>query len=281
MYPGANYPNREHLSGLTSEDVAFAQRILPLERQIRHVKVASFSTLVPALKEAFEDLKRQRRSAELEQGVVAEAERHAKNALDKAAAARQVRPAPAPAPAPAVVPEPAPTPTTAGPREAVLTSAVSTVLGMLADYLRPMIAELIEQALNAPPAAVPPAPETAQAAMPTPTPATVAKPRGRRIRIGIVGNRNSYASDLQRDFPTVDFTCIDSLKCVDSIKNCERVLVLTKFISHKLDGQVKRSIEPTRYTPVHGCLTDIRRVITGLLNGERTEASQPVVALAA
>jgi hypothetical protein len=285
MYPLQKYPERAHLTGLSSEDVAFAQRLLPAERQIRHIKVASFSTLIPALRDAFEDLKQQRRTAELEHGVMAEAERHARNVLDKAAAPRAL-PAPAATPAPAteVVAAPAPSaaaPEPVGPGEGVWAAAVSSMLGMLVDRLRPVISELIVEALNAPSPvaapALPAAPVVVEAVPVEQSPAPAPRPKKKEMRIGIVGNRSTYATDLAREFPNVDFTCIDNVTRVDSVKNCDRVLVLTKFISHKLDGQVRRAIEDDKYTPVHGCLTDIRRVVTGLLAG-RTEPAPALVA---
>lgn len=291
MYPQSRYPEREHLTGLTTEDVAFAQRLLPHERQSRFIKVATFSTLVPALKEAFEDLRRQRRTTEMEHGVVAEAERQAKHVLTKAAIPPQTQsPAKPELPAPAAIPEAVAAPAQADPLQAALTLLLDHALGLLSVRLRPMIAELIDQALLAP------APAPATAAAPTVPPAsTPAAPEAAtpavkvdkvdkvsRMRIGIVGSRNrAYVNELARDFPAIDFRWIDNVKEVDTIKNCNPVIVVTKFCSHTLRDQVLAKITKDQYIPIMGTLSDIRRTITGLLNGERASASHSVPALAA
>lgn len=61
MFPIHKYADRVHnggdLTGLDSQDVAFAQqKVLPFERQRRHLKVVSFSQMRPMLLQAFRDL---------------------------------------------------------------------------------------------------------------------------------------------------------------------------------------------------------------------------------
>jgi hypothetical protein len=309
-HPMAKYPEKDRLTGLDAHDVDFAQRVLPATRQIRHIKVASFSTLAPALLDAFRDLKKQRMECEAERTVLAKAESDAKQAVAKAATtpAKMATPAAAPAPNPAPAPFATPAPVAmqasapaavppvpalvaatalANPWEAAFAPMMEVFISALTARLEPTLAAMVEKALLAPaPAAAqaPATPPARPAAAPVEAPAstgTVKEIRAPRMRIGIVGNRTTYATDLARDFPEVRFTCIDNLKEVDSIRNCDRVLVLTKFISHKFDGRVRAALERSQYTPVNGCLSDMRRVITGLLHDQESTQNVGVPAMAA
>jgi hypothetical protein len=311
-YPQSNYPENDKLPGLTSNDVAFAQRILPVARQIRHIKVASFSTLRPALQDAFREIKRNRAACEVEQAVLAKAEDDARRALSKAASPAQgaaVQGAPAPAPAPEPMPLPAPLPLAVAPAppalplvepapaarnpwEAAFAPLVDQMIGMLTARLAPMIAEMIDRALLAPPApdeaprvAAPVAPAVALRAAPAQpgaAPAAAKAAPERRLRLGLVGGRKgNIVSTLAHDFPTVEFRWIDSKKEADSVKNCDRVILMTRFCSHPLRDQVRKLITAEQYTPVNGALSDIRRVVTGLLNDRQAVPQAGVAALAA
>lgn len=281
-YPGSNYPGRPHLAGLTSEDVAFAQRVLPFERQIRHVRVASFSSLLPGLQGGFADLRQQRaRQAQAEQG--------AREALARASA---TRPASEPAPAAAVVPDAAavapavasapaaaPLPVAMPADAGALVQQLGQLLGplfshgldLLAARLRPMIAELIDQALLAPAPTAPPAapPEASAPVAPAPAlPAATVKEADKapRLRIGIVGTHNpTYPSELARDFPEIEFKWVASTREAATLRNCNPVICVTKFCSHMLRDSVLKLIPRENFMPIHGGLSDMRRVIGSLV----------------
>jgi hypothetical protein len=269
LYQGANYPNRLSLAGLTSEDVAFAQRVLPLERQIRHVKVASFSTLRPALVDAFEEIGRKRAADEAEKKALEIAGEQTRIALERVAAAAAQPPAAAPG---------------ANPFEAAFAPMLNLVLGHLVDRLRPVIAELINDALLAPAPAAAQA-ELAQALAPAMLHGTARAPAADmrklpKMRIGIVGNLTTYKEDLSREFPTMEFTCVtcDELNRLEAVKNCERVIVLTKFCNHAAMKKVRKSLNEGQFMPLHGCLSDMRRVLTGWAKDWASKQGQAVAA---
>jgi hypothetical protein len=264
MYPGSDYTHRDHLAGLTSEDVAFAQRVLPVERQNRHIKVASFCTLRAQLLQGFNDLKEQRRlqaeaEAQAARQAQEDAERQAKAALSKAAGAPQQQAAPV----------------AINPYEAAFAPLVDLMLGMLVDRMRPMVADAINQALNAPaPAAVPaeaqPTPPAAQAPIQVDAPGRE-KPL---LRIGVFGSEINYAAQLAPHFRNCEFIFVscDNSNQTESLKNCDYVFVLTKFINHPAMHRVKKLIDSNKFKPVHGSVSDMRRVLTGLLHGRTTSA---------
>lgn len=294
MYPLSNYPQRnQELRGLTSEDIDFAQRLFPPERQIRHLKVVSFSTLRSALSSAFVDLKNRLATAALETAAKEkekeEAERRASvargmitpvqptAAATPAAATQAPTAAPAPAAAPAAA-APAPMASAPGggdtapnPWQAAFAPLFDLVTAQLADRLRPMIAELIDAALAAPAKAmVPMAAAVAPISVPPPVEEEVAVPHRRaadvrrKLQVGICGNRNTYEHDLKREFPQIEFTCIDTPRKIDSIRNCDKVISLVSYIDHPYDRKVKRAVGD-RYMPINGNLSDLRRVLTGWL----------------
>jgi hypothetical protein len=78
--------------------------------------------------------------------------------------------------------------------------------------------------------------------------------------VGVFGNRNDYADELRREFPQLDFTFIDSDKRLDALKNCDRVVVLTKFISHPAGSMLKRQLGE-RYVPIDGAKSELKRVL--------------------
>lgn len=239
--PVANYPQRGNVAGLDTEDVALAQHVLPPERQIRHLKVVSFSQLRPQLLEAFGDLKKLHDLA--------------KAALPKPTAAPvpkswgmmpavpEARPAPVAAPGPV------------NPYEAAFAPLVDLLLDRLVDRLRPVLAELVGQQQ----------PARAQPIQVAAAPARAADDKPRKMHIGVIGNRNTYQDELEREFPHLRITCIDTHREVDSLKACDKIFVMTKFVKHTTMGKLKHDKTLNAiYTMVNGGLTDLRRVIGGV-----------------
>lgn len=274
MYPGSDYSHRENLAGLTSEDVAFAaQRVLPVERQNRHIKVASFNTLRAQLQQGFADLREQRRlQAEAEAARLAqeEAERHTKEALSRAAGPAQQQGEPV----------------GANPYETAFAPLVNMMLGMLVERMRPMIADAINQALSTPapaaaPAAAQPAPPEAEAPIQVPG-AGREKPV---LRIGVFGSEVNYAEQLAPHFPNCEFKFVscDNPNQTESLKSCDYVFVMTKFINHPAMHRAKKMLTDEQFKPVHGSVSDMRRILTGLLH-DRTHPApaqrQPASAFA-
>lgn len=260
MYPGSGYSHREHLAGLTSEDVAFAQRVLPVERQNRHIKVASFCTLRAQLQHGFRDLKEQRRQqaeaeaqAQTERQAQQDAERHAQEALAKASAP----------------------PASVNPYEAAFAPLMDLIVGMLVERVRPMLADAITQALNAPAAAS----AVEQPSPPAPA-AAIQKPSIPRekplLRIGVLGSEINYAQRIAHEFPSIEFVFVscDDPRQMESLRGCDYVYVLTKFVNHSETNRVKKMVGTDKFKPVHGAASDLRRLLTGMLNTQPTPAPQ-------
>jgi hypothetical protein len=235
--PIANYPQRGNVAGLDTEDVALAQRVLPLERQIRHLKVVSFSQLRTQLEEAFGDLKKLHDLAKAGARTATTIP-----TTPQLAAKPPVQLAPAPA-----TPQPA---APVNPYEAVFAPLVDLFIAKL----RPVIAELLSQQQA-----------TAKAIqIPTAQPAR-SEDKPRKLHIGVIGNRNTYQDDLVREFPHLRITCIDTDREIESVKSCEKIFVMTKFVPHTTMGKLKHDkVMSEHYTMVNGGLSDLKRVIRGL-----------------
>jgi len=152
LHPVQNYPFGHSLVGLETEDVAFAQeRVLPLERQRRHLKVASFNSIRPQLERAFADLR-----AKLEgKPLPARAEPVPKPAATAGEVAAVVHTAQAPAPAVAVaVAAPTLAQPAVDPYRAAFAPLVALLAGEVAAQLQPVLTQAIAQVHAAAEAAV-------------------------------------------------------------------------------------------------------------------------------
>jgi hypothetical protein len=268
MFPAQNYPAREQLVGINSQDVAFAQRVLPLARQRRALKLVSMTQMRPQLQQAFRTL-----AAHLAADAAHAAEAAAAPAPPVAGAA----PAPAAEAAPAAFPtyipsEPgaAPDPYRAAfaPLVALLAGAVGD---QVVDRLKPLITQLLAEALGAPAAGalgagqatLAPASLAASAvAGPAPAPERRAAPR--KPSVGVFTNRlDPWRQELPVAFPGIEFTVIDTPKKIDAIARCDKVVAMTRFVGHAGFDKAKRA-GGERFVPCDGAMTELKRLI-GLL----------------
>lgn len=235
------------LGGLTPADVQFAQRVLPQDRQRPRSTLMSMPRLRKGLERGFSLL-----GTEKEKAAAAAA------APAPDAAVQVVEPAPAPNPWEAAF----------APMVALLAEKVSAqVLG----DLRPLLVAMATAA-NAPAASAPsqPSEQSALAAFRQERRADPGQPR--RLHIGIFGNRNTYKDDLERHFPEIDFTCITSGRQIDSIRNCDKAIAMTKWMGHSEYKKLKHSVHKDRFMYVDGSLSELKRSITVLLHSGALQA---------
>lgn len=273
-----NYPYRANLVGLDSEDVAFAQeRVLPFERQRRHVRAASFSTLRTSLERAFADLR-----AQLE----------AETALEAAPApAAEAPPAPAAGPADVPAPPAVPfpvfgTPETAAvdPYRAAFAPLVALLAAEVAKQLQPMVTQAVADALAKLP--------TPALAMPAPpavlTPALAALPaknygdgkpeveKPKKITVGILVNRQgTYKAELEKTFPMIEIRLgdVSATHAADRIANCDKVFCMTRWVDHVASGRLKK-LAKERYAPCNGAMAELKRMIGLWLTSEGIKVNQ-------
>lgn len=298
LFPVMNYPRRGNLVGLDIHDVAFAQeKVLPLDRQRRHLKVASFSTVRAQLERAFADLNEELNAAAAPAASVPVA---------TPAAAPLAAPAPAvavapPAPLPVVPSEPAPPATgpidpyraAFAPLVSLLASEVSNQLrpmlaAEVANHLRPMLTQFINEAVAiavaaqapatppAAPAEAPKAPAEAASAPATPqascVPITSAKNYGpdkpredkpKRLTVGVLVNRASqYRAELEREFPQIDIKIGDVTmnNAAVSLANVDKAVCMTRFVDHVASRNLKK-LAGDRYVDCNGGLSELKRII--------------------
>lgn len=231
QYPHAKYPERNQLGALKPADVFAAQCVLPEERRRKNLKLVAMSQMRAKLLDGFRAVRQMQ--VEQSQQKVAEAQQEHHALLARAAAA-------------AAVPNP---------WEVAFKPFVAMLVQQLRAELLPDLIAALQQALPA--QAVRPTPPAQLSLAPAPA-------RKSTMRIGIVGNRGTYIDDLERQFPGIEFSFIESTKTIASVRNCDKVIVLIKHISHKLAGGVQRAVGE-RYVPVNGGLSDMIRVIGGWL----------------
>jgi hypothetical protein len=265
LFPAHNYPCGQSLVGLDSEDVAFAQqRVLPLERQRRHLKVVSFTTLKAPLERAFADLR----------------------------ATLEGRPLPActlvpPAPPAAAVPAQAPLDLPPGgldPYRAAFAPLVSLLAGEVAKVLGPMLGVMIEQAVAKLPAATAPAvpqidakalaPVVAQM-LPQLVKASEAPPKNygddkpriekpKKLTVGVLVNRPGlYKQELEKAYPMIEVKVADVMvggMAADRIANCDKAIAMVRFIDHSQDGRL-RKLTGDRYAACNGSLGELKRMV--------------------
>jgi hypothetical protein len=294
LHPVQNYPFGASLVGLETEDVAFAQeRVLPLERQRRHLKVVSFSTLRASLERAFADLR-----AKLE-GKPLPARPTMVPDLVKVATTEK----PAEPPASSAVEEPAPPAPPAGtdidPYRAAFAPLVALLASEVAKQLGPVIGAMIEQALEKLPAqvmqaAIPlapsqlpqgiPATNDSAAQAPAPTPAPVKhygdeKPRvekQRRLTVGVLVNKQGqYRQELEKAFPMIEIKIgdVSMTHAADRIANCDRVICMTRWVDHVASGRLKK-LAKERYVDCNGSTSELKRIIAIWLKSQGIAVEQ-------
>jgi hypothetical protein len=240
QYPHAKYPERNNLGALNSADVYGAQIVLPDERRRKNLKQVAMSMLRGPLIEAFKTVRAQ--MVEESQQKMAVAQQAHSELLARAAA---------------IAAEP-------NPWETAFKPFVDLLVREIGAQLLPALLEGLAKA--APPRPTPPAHLSL-------APAT---PVRKVMRVGIVGNRSTYADDLERRFQSVEFECIESSKKIDSVRNCDKVIVLIKFVSHELAKHARRAAGE-RYVPINGSVTDMYRVIGGWLTDSAKDTSVAAV----
>lgn len=240
QYPHAKYPERNNLGALNAADVYGAQIVLPDERRRKNLKQVAMSMLRGPLTEAFKTVRAMQ--AEESQQKMALAQQAHSELLARAAA---------------IAAEP-------NPWEVAFKPFVDLLVREIGAQLLPALLDGLAKA--APPRPTPPAHLSL-------APATPAR---KVMRIGVVGNRSVYADDLERRFQSVEFECIESSKKIDSVRNCDKVIVLVKFVSHELAKHARRAAGE-RYVPINGSVTDMYRVIGGWLTDSAKETSVAAV----
>jgi hypothetical protein len=307
MYPLLKLPGNTELHGLTSGDVAFAQRVLAPSRQRPNLKVVAFQTnckrpLIKAFRAVKEGLAATPITGAVELDM-AQAEPQPEKKEEEDAAP----PAPNPTPPPLAA-----TGANAAPHvnmyEAAFKPLVDAFGAQFAALVSDRVSSQVEMRLNAQLASVvaqlaalqealtkltpaPPASKfgaifqteklhadaAAATAAPVPVPAPAREnaapnerpdyltrhpttPRTSAPKIGILGNRNTYHAELEKAFPGINFTCIDTPKKVDAVRNCEKVIAMTRWCTHSGDAKLKKAVGE-RYVPLNGGLTDLKRQI--------------------
>lgn len=282
LHPVQNYPYGHSLVGLETADVAFAQeRVLPFERQRRHLRAASFSTLRLDLQRAFGEL---RTKLDQQLATVAQPEpvadavpAPAPAAAEPAAVATAALPA---APAAALPPE------GLDPYRAAFAPLVALLGAEVARHLAPMIQTMVDHAVAAlapvqaapapvePPAApAPPGAYTPPQLVVRRPPVPATPPAPRKLVIGVLVNRGKqYQDELEKAFPMVAIKIGDVSRrgAADALVNVDRAWAMTRFIDHPVDGRLKKLIGD-RYAACNGAMTDLKRCIAVWLRSQGIE----------
>lgn len=243
LHPHSKYIERGTTGALTVQDIVQAQRVLPQERR-RQLRTAPMDKLRVCLLDAFKEVKRMR--AETAKAQHAEA----LQGFEERRAAQIAPPAPA-----------------ANPWESALRPLVDLFIQQLGAQLVPMIVQALATG-KAPAASTAPASSVTDiTALLGNTAKTAAAPKPKKMSIGVCNNRLTFADELRREFPDVEFTFIEVANphLADSVKNCDKVLLMTKWTSHTMQNRLKKQVGD-RLILVNGSVSDIKRVVNGLLN---------------
>lgn len=244
LHPLARYPERGTTGALTAGDISMAQSVLPEDRR-RNLKTTPIKQLRGPLLEAFKEVRRLKTdaiNAKLDEARGAHQER-----LERRQAVPDVNP-----------------------WEAACKPLVALLVRELSAQLLPALVQALQAQLAPQGHAAPALPAAPLALAPEPRP----EPKSEsRLRVGVVSGRSTYADELRRTFPDVEFTFIEAhnTRMVDSVKNCDKVIMLTKFTSHSMCDRI-RKVVGERYVPVNGSVTDMKRVISGWLAGDAQAA---------
>lgn len=234
VHPGGNYLASKELGTLRLSDIAFAQRVLPADR---HRRLKAVTSVRKQFLLAFKDLK-----AELAQ--VAE-----KRADIAAHPERYSMAAPAPAAA-------------ANPYEVVFKPLIQLI-----------VAEVMAQFKSQ---AAPPTEAAVAAAVTSSTKIDIPgfirnmaeQVRPRRPKIGIVGPLPGQARELEQSYPDIEFVIKEGKEAAGTIahsmKSALRVIAMTSFLNHKVDGVLSKAFKD-RYCRVTGGVSSIKRQIEILI----------------
>lgn len=288
MNPYGGWLDSKQLVNLKGGDVYVAQRVLDTDRRRTETACKPLAALRPRLVAAFakvkrelgmEDAKKQKAEADArlaeEQAQLARLREQA--AADVAQQAEQARIAAANAPVTEDVIAKVLSGTGTGALVELLLGRLMTVAenrieaaierGIAAGLSSPAVREALQVRVEFPNA--PPAPGQQPRVE-----AANGMPATRRPHVGVVGNRCDFEHDLKREFPQLQFTVTDNANASGAaIRNCDKVIVMTKFISHATDRVVKDAVKD-RYCPVNGGLSSVKHQLDVWLRSG-TLKSQP------
>jgi hypothetical protein len=238
LHPHSRYIERNTTGALTVQDIMQAQRVLPQERR-RQLRSALMDKLRACLLDAFKEIRRMRTEASKAQHA------QAVQAFEERRAA-------------VVAPPP-------NPWETALRPLVELFARELGAQLLPMIVQALASSQVEAPSALPA--NVTNVASLLGSIGRAPEPKPKKMRIGMVSGRSTYADDLDKTFPEVKFEYIEShnTRMVDSVKNCDRVILMTRFTSHSMQDRLKKAVGD-RLILINGSVTDAKRVIHGLLN---------------
>jgi hypothetical protein len=244
LHPHSKYAERNTTGALTVTDLMQAQRVLPNDRR-RQLRTANMDKLRGHLLEGFKEVRRMKAEAA--------AAAHAQ-ALQVFEEKRQAAAEPPPP----------------NPWEQALRPLVELVVQQLGNQLVPMIVQaLAGQVAGSPQAPASPASHIASVTSITAAMTGLAKldPKPKKLSVGICNNRLTFADELKREFPDIEFTFIENSNphIAASVANCDKVILMTKWTSHTMQNRLKRDLKD-RLILVNGSTSDIKRVLNGLLN---------------
>lgn len=313
IYPQLQLTGGVTLRILSSGDVALAQRVLPLERQRPNLRVVSFGTnFLPKLTIAFEQLKRQiaaesapsspftppKETSDVaatcavpDRLATATAADHLVGALASKTPVASINPYESAFKplidlfglqlsaqlgaqvAAQIAPLTAQIAALSAQVTQLKSSIGSATFGSIfqADKLRAITtttSALIERA------SVEEAPDTIAPLYVTRT--AREEDAVREPHIGILGNRNKYKNDLEREFPGIRFTCIDSQKQIGSIQNCDKAIGMIRWCDHTAIHALKKAAGE-RFVAQEGAISELKRTLSIWIASGVIKLASPVV----
>ena len=236
VHPGGNFLASKELGTMHLSDIVFAQRVLPADR---HRRLKSVSCVRKQFLLAFKDLK-----AELAQV--------ADKRADIAAYPERYSMAAAPAPAAA-----------ANPYEVVFKPLIQLIVAEVLAQFKGQTAPPAEAAVAA--AAVT---SSTKIDIPGFIRSMAEQVRPRRPKIGIVGPLPAQARELEQSYPDIEFVIKEGKEAAGTIahsmKSALRVIAMTSFLNHKVDGVLSKAFKD-RYCRVTGGVSSIKRQIEILI----------------
>lgn len=94
-----------------------------------------------------------------------------------------------------------------------------------------------------------------------------AEPRPPKPKIGIVSNRIDIGNELTKSFPQIKFVVTDKKyhEAVAAVKNCDKVILMTKFVSHSTNNNVKSACGD-KIAMINGGYSDVKRMVNLWIN---------------
>lgn len=295
--PFYGWPYKEHLAGLSVEEInaAIREALAPHRRR----KIKTVSTVREKLIEAFAVV-RARVEAEKEFAKRVDAERiAAQKAADEAKPAEPVPASPEPVSAPAIAP-----------------AASAALLPLLAQAVEPFVSALgahlgkafaaaflpaLENAMVEVIATVSPTVPTAPPSAPTPPPSAATSepedkvddplelqpppnyhgPEGvapRPPRVAIIGPSSTLSRELENAFPDLEFEFIErGPKGVpEAIQHCDRIIAISNFFNEQTRKAIKSSkTGKAKLTQVDGGTSSVKRALAILINAGDLRVATP------